>query len=85
MSLPASAYRPGDHVVGEDDGEKIFGTVAAHHGPVYAKDGDVVLRWNDEEYVGSHTGHIVSAELLRLWPAAAHAAREVEALNQSES
>lgn len=79
--LPASAYRPGDRVIGEDEDERIFGVVAEDHAEHHMRDGDVLVRWGDQSYEGSHTGHLVPAELLRLWPAAAHVARLAERLS----
>jgi hypothetical protein len=79
MTLPASAYRVGDRVIGEADGERLFGRVSEHHAERHAAAGDVLVYWSEDHDPGS-LGYLVPAELLRLWPAAAHAARQREVL-----
>lgn len=84
--LPASAYRPGDSVVGEDEGVRLFGAVSKHHRPEERHRGDdVLVYWSGEEYETTSLGHVVPAELLRLWPEPAHAARVAEVVGQPPS
>lgn len=87
--VPADLYRPGDRVIGEDEGTRIFGTVSAHYvgerAERHAKNGDVLVYWSGEDYAPSSLGHLAPAELLRLWPAAAHAARVTESLRTTEA
>jgi hypothetical protein len=68
--LHATDYQVGDPVIGEADGEKIFGVVVGHG---YLDEDEVTIRWADEDYSEpGFVGHTVPAELIRLWPAAAH-------------
>lgn len=68
--LRAIDFEIGDRVIGEADDERVFGTVV---GLVYANEGDVTVRWNDEDYSEpGFVGHSVPADLLRLWPRSAH-------------
>lgn len=83
--LPANFYRPGDRVIGEDEGTRIFGTVSSGHcvgerAARHAAGGYVLVFWSGEDYAASSLGHLVPAELLRIWPFAAHAARMAEHL-----
>lgn len=88
-TIPASLFRPGDRVIGEDEGTRIFGTVSDHHvgerAERHAKNGDVLVYWSGEDYASSSLGHLAPAELLRLWPVAAHAARVAESLHATET
>lgn len=78
LPLPASAYRPDDSVIGEDDGERLFGRVSERFEPRHADEGIVLVRWSDMEYDATSLGHEVPAKLLRLWPAVAHTIRGME-------
>lgn len=88
-TLPAALFRPGDRVMGEDEGTRIFGTVSGHHvgdrATRHASNGDVLVYWAGEDYAASSLGHLAPAELLQLWPAATHAARIAESLRTTES
>lgn len=76
--LPATAFRPGDLVLGTDEGGTHSGEVSEHQSTRYADKGEVLVYWSGENYAASSLGHIAPAELLRLWPAAAHTARLTE-------
>lgn len=76
--LPASAYRPGDVVIGEDGGESMTGTVSDRQEPRHAALGDVLVYWSGQAYAASSLGHQVPAQCLRLWPASAQRARLLE-------
>jgi hypothetical protein len=68
--IPATAFQIGDRVIGEADGERIFGTVV---GLARGTENDVTVRWTDEDYSDpGFVGHLVPADLLRLWPTSAH-------------
>jgi hypothetical protein len=85
--LPASAFRPGDRVIGEDEGERIVGIVSKHHAerPHHAENGDVLVFWSGETYDSSSLGHAVPAELLRLWPSLEHTMRVVEVAGKAHA
>lgn len=76
--LPASAYRPGDVVIGEDGGESMTGTVSDRQEPRHAALGDVLVYWSGQAYAASSLGHQVPAQCLRLWPSSAQRARLLE-------
>lgn len=73
-TLPASAFRPGDIVMGTDEGGTYIGEVSRHH-PTPRHPEEVLVYWSSEAYSVSSLGHACPPELLRLWPAAAHADR----------
>ncbi len=78
-ALPATAFRPGDKVLGEDEGGKHMGVVSEHHGRHGHDDvRGVLIYWDEEEYVSSSLGHDCPPELLRLWPSRAHDMRLAE-------
>jgi hypothetical protein len=84
--LPATAYQPGDRVIGTDEGGSHFGEVSPHQ--IRARPGTVLVYWAQETYTASSLGHVVEADMLpalRLWPAAAHAARLAEVEAQTPS
>lgn len=76
--LPASAYKPGDNVIGTDEGGSYFGCVSDRQDASRAERGEVLVYWSGEDYSSGSLGHVVESDMLpnlRLWPAAANADR----------
>jgi hypothetical protein len=76
--LPASAFKPGDRVRGKDEGGWHTGKVSNRFAERHAREGDVLVWFDGEEYEPGAVGNLVKAELLMLWPAAAHRTRLLE-------
>lgn len=70
--LPASAFKPGDRVRGKDEGGWHTGKVSNRFAERDAREGDVLVWFDGEEYEPGALGNLVKAELLMLWPDTAH-------------